>query len=270
MLKNNYIDWKQNLKTDPNWIPPIDGEFIPHILPILASIPLVKNPNNDLISAKLTYENIPAEVKTPNGTISGEQLKALIGFTAIARRSVLMPKLSQTKNPVYGLYTPLVLYAHKLYNDINYGSWDTTPNPHLHAFLGTTLFMAHASAIENGKPEVLINTAKVKVLRKEALTYKSGAKAGTQDKATAHRCNLQKLDVKSRVGDTKPQKYTKYAVMSFLQLWLCNAELRNSDSMILDFYDWDNTPKAYDAVFKKDSVVHIKPEKSELDKLWEL
>jgi len=265
VLKNNYTQWKSNIKTDPKWIPPIDSEFIPHILPILATIPLVKN-DNGKISPKLTYANIPEKLNTPNGIITGEQVKSLIGFIAVARRSVLLPKITQGRIPKYGLYTPLVLYAHKLYNDIPYDSWDTTPNAYLHGFLGTTLYEAYTSAIDNGKPEL----NNIKKLREEALTFKSGVKKGQQDKVTAHRCNLQSLDQRNaRDGTTVKKKYSKYAVMSFLQLWLCNAELRDTDAMILDLYNWGNIPKEYDAVVKVDTP-EIVNKKTALDELWDI
>jgi len=266
MTNNDYKQWKANLKSDPNWTPPVDQNFIPNILPILASLQLVKNPDTGKICPKLTYNNIPHSVTTPNGKISGEQLKALISVTATARRSVLLPKTTQVKNPIHGLYTPLVLYAHKLYNNISYNQWDRTLNPYLHAFLGTSLYNSYKSAMTNGKPSV--DASNISKLRKLALTYKSGVKKGMQDKATAHRCNLLSLPVHGRNG-IEDKKYTKYAVMSFLQLWLCHVELRK-DSMILDLYDWDNMPEAYDAVSTISAKAEIKEEKTDLDLLWEI
>lgn len=264
MIKTNFKQWKENLKSDPNWKPPVDQNFIPNILPIFAAIQLVKDPDTGKISPKLTWENIPASVKTPNGIIPGDQLKALISFTGLARRSVLLPKTTQVKNPTYGLYTPLVLYAHKLYNNISYGQWDRTRNPYLHVFLGTVLYTAYDDAMQNGKPN--IDMSKIKELRKSALTYKSGIKKGTQDKATAHRCNLLILPYKGRDTDKLEKKYSKYFVMSVLQLWLCNVNLRN-DAMILDLYDWDNKPKAYDAVIEEKKVIE---EKTAIDLVWDI
>ena len=171
--------------------------------------------------------------------------------------------------PKYGLFTPLVLYAHKLYNNIGYDRWDTTPNPYLHAFLGTTLYEAFVTAITNGRPAFLKDKTEIKELRKIALTYKTGAKQGQQDKATSHRCNLQTLDIRTKEG-TKPMNYSKYAVMSFLQLWLCNAQLRDTDAMILDLYDWGNIPKGYDAVVAKVKHIKVPKEKTALDDLWDI
>jgi len=266
MLNINYIEWKSNLKIDPKWVPPLDELFIPHILPILASIPLVKN-SSGKISPKLTYTGIPDIVHTPNGDIPGPQVQALLGFVALARRSVLLPKTTQTKYPQYGLYTPLAMYAHKLYNNISYGSWDKTPTDYLHVFLGTTLFTTYKSAVTNGKP--LINPLSISKLRKEALTFKSGIKIGTQDKATAHRCNLLTLDVQDSDKITK-KKYSKYAVMSFLQIWITNVEYRDTEAMILDFYDWDNIPQALDSTISKPVTKEVIEEKSDVDKLWDI
>lgn len=265
MLKNNYVQWKQNIKTDPNWIPPVDQEFIPHILPILASITLVKN-DNGKICPELTYKNIPEIVKTPNGNIAGEQVKALIAFTGMVRRSLLLPKTTQSKYPQYGIYTPLAMYAHKLYHNVGYDQWSQRLSPYLLVFMGTTLYSAYESAKKNDKPD--LNIATIKELRKEALTYKSGVKKGKQDRSTSHRCNLKTLNVRSRTGDITQKVYTKYAVMSFLQLWLCHAELRQ-DSMILDLFDWGNTPKALDATVAK-AKVEVVNERTTLDEAWEL
>jgi len=265
MLKTNYIEWKQNIKTNPDWKPPIDQEFIPHILPILAAIPLVKNESGK-ICPKLTYQHIPDIIKTPNGTIPGDQVKALLGFTAIIRRSVLLPKTTQTKHPQYGIYTPLAMYAHKLYNNIGYERWSQEINPYLTAFLGTTLFNAFKVAKTNGKPDL----ANIVALRKEALTYKSGAKSGTMDKITAHRCNVISLDVKSRDGSIEKKKYTKYAVMAFLQLWICNVSLRDTEAMLLDLYNWGNVPDALDSCKTTFVPDALQAEKSDLEDLWSI
>jgi len=251
----NYSDWKHNILTTQEhdaksrWSPKVTSEFLPHIIPILAAIPLVRLENGKISSEK-TYKALEGTVvKTVNGTIDGNQVQSLLWCLAKLPRGKLMPSLVQTKQSTYASFTPLALYAQKLHNNIMYSEWDqNVTDRYLAIFLGLSLFDAFASIKKMGVP--LVDALKARELRKESLTIKTGQKAGEISLVTSNKCNLKKLPARTG-SDIEDKLYNKYIIMMTLQTWLANAQCRNVDSMLLDLNDWDNIPKAIDAGIPK-------------------
>ena len=221
---------KLAMSKEITWKPKLSDEFLNHCLPVLASIPLVTNASGKL-DPKLIMQDLDTGNKftTPNGLITGYNLRFLISFIYKCPRGDLLPG-SQTKYPTLAALTPIVLYANKLYNNIAYSQWDKS-SFNMPLFLGYKL-----------QPilEVKDNPIDYDVLelRKVALAYGSTAKkAGELAPVTGYKMNLKEID---------NTKLPMIAMMMYLQVWLANAAIRNTDSMILDPVDWDNIPEAVD------------------------
>jgi len=217
--KNKSIKWK----------PPFAASFLEHTLPIFASVPLKKNPEGLISSTEVfnTLENTPI-ITTPNGDMAGKNILQLIKLMYFAKRGDFIVG-SQIRGSRLATYTPLFLYAHKLYNDVPYSSWDKA-DTRLRPLLGMVL--QHILDVKK-----IPDTFDAKIERELALTFKTGAKAGTMEKPYNYKCVISELN-----GVTMP----KTAIMMLLQLWLANSSVRNTDSMILDPLEWDNAPEPLD------------------------
>lgn len=210
-------DWLDNAKMDANWKPEISADWLEKQLIKLKEVPLISNPAG-LYSAKLAIK----QMKQDN-----IELVNLVGFLYYINRSALIP--SQTKNPRLGALTPLVMYAHKFYNDIPYSAW--AREVELAYFLGRGL----ESLLEVKEPIIISDDEKIK-LRVTALTTKT-----TQEMQAA---NSYKFNVIT-INDTKYSGKNNIGRM-LLQTWLANGTLRDIESMILDPFDWDLVPDALD------------------------
>jgi len=240
-----------------------------HLLPIFSSVKLYGNENK--ISATKTFKNIPNVIHTPNGDIPKEIVLSMLKAIYNVPRSKLISK-SLTKNPRFGTWTPIFMYAHKLNNNIKYEAWDKKDEM-LKYFLGSGL-----EWILEPIPFKEYSDEEFKEARIQALTVKS---SGELKPATAYKCNLASIKVLNEAWDESSPKITeeceapwghqaasidyqvdewdqdkyeiihvpKGAIMMLLQLWLGNASIRDtSGAMILDPYNWDKIPKARDVV----------------------
>lgn len=223
------LDWRKEQEKDHNFKPPtLTDAWLPEQLPKLAALPLVWakgliNPSETLKK----YKSMDAEIIL------------LITLLYNVPRSTLVQKIGQ--NPTLGTLTPLPMYAHKLYNDIPYNKWDRA-SEHTKFFLGRGL----EKVLEFNRP-VSLNIKEILELRKAALSYRTGAKAGTMSKLTSYKCNQVVLNNKKWTTSQE-----RNIIRMIMQTWIANIELRNEDSMILDPYDWSNIPEAVDAVVQKE------------------
>jgi len=222
--------------------------FLQQALVIFAHCHPVKS--DALYSMSDTINALPDEIVTDNGYVTKENFKGLLVLLYNLPRSFFVKKMGQ--NPTLGSFTPLFLYAHKLYNDINYDEW-AKDDPMIQFALGIFLF----SAIDTAPLSRITLSAKELVeLRTTALTYQSGAKAGTMEKVTGFKMPM-------RLSLAEGVVLHKQTSFMLLQTWICNATVRNVKSMILDPWDWDNIPDAIDAVPEPVSVVPTDPGRSE-------
>ena len=241
-----FKDWNENILKDKNWNPPVNKSiFLEEQLHPLSEIPLVKNASGKY-DATLILQNLKDTQET-------ETIQR-ISFLYHINRSKIMPV--QTKFPRLGALTPLALYAHKLYNDITYESWDKS-SPHLKYFLGRNL-----EGILTIKEPITLLHADILALRAKALTYASGAKAGEMAELTSNKFNATELIYKKLTCGGSKAKNENIGRM-LLQLWLANAAVRQEGVMILDPFSWDKVPEAIDEVVKV-------PEKREIDKWWDI
>ena len=254
-FKTLYEDAKKS-KSIPNskWVPKTSPEFLNHILPVLASMPLFKNEHGfyDADSMMLNLKTC-GNVKTPNGTINGINIWHLVGFLYYANRGQLIKEsfknASQTKAPRLASLTPLVLFAHKLYNEIPYGDWSKKGNM-IKIFLGEPL--NHILRVDKD-PKLTMD--QVIEYRKQALTPL--AEGSSMAALTAYKFNIKELNnidftyqITTSTGKPRTVKNIP-ALAMYLQTWLANVEIRDTESMILDPIVWDNIPESYDSIAPK-------------------
>lgn len=199
--------------------------FIPHTLALFAKVQLHRS-DDGLISAGKSILAVDDQT-----TID------LIKFTASANRSKMYP--STIKEHTFKAFTPLFMYAHKLYNGIGYGEWDRE-DKYIHYVLGRALSNMKEFADNNEKPVYTLE--EVKQLRNDLMVYKSGAKAGQVESPLGYKmlkCGGIPADI----------------MRMELQTWIANAELRDEKAMILDMWDWINIPEPYDVVIESTPIV---------------
>ena len=236
MINTNWKNYAELAKTDKTDNHGYKDDFLNHCLPLFASIPLKRNADN-LISAAdslLPYwKDDTLTIKTPNGKMNGRNLINLMSFVYRVNRSKFLTQ-AMTKAPRFGTFTPLPMYAHKLYNDVSYGEYARVDDIWTRLMLGNT-FLAEIVTVESN-PKIL--PSKLRELRKAALTYSSGVNKGKEAKIT-----LNKMRVKSINGTPYPVA----AMYMYFQVWLANGQLRDKEAMILDPVNWGNVPDAWDA-----------------------
>lgn len=200
--------------------------FIPHTLALFATVKLIRNDNN-LISMTETMRNN-----------QDNDIDRLVIFTGKANRSLLY--YSKVKLSTHKAYTPLFMYAHKLYNDVEYTEWDKE-DPAIEWALGRTLYRALEYARNNPNPNFSLE--RIKELRYNSMTYRAGKKAGITAPIT---------DFKMHAYEDIPAEVMRM----LLQTWILNAELRDDKAMILDIWDWDNIPAPLDSLPELDIWDH--------------
>ena len=232
-----------------------EDNFLPHCIPMLASIPLVRNENNK-ISVLETMQKCKTLdiVSTPNGKTTGANLVNLVKFLHNQNRSVLM-KSASTKNPTYGSLTPMLLYAHKLHHNVKYEEWDKK-DPGIHVALGKAL----SPILEiDHHPKWTKDLSQLNQIRREYSIYKSGKKKGTICPYHGYKGTKLSipLDDDENLCDFVEKNTTYPIIVSsiYLQLWIAHSSLRVPGVMILDPLDWDNVPKALDEIEIARSVV---------------
>ena len=163
--------------------------------------------------------------------MTGINVFRLIMFIYYAKRGDLIHG-TQNKNPTLASLTPIFMYAHKLYNDIPYSRWDAKDD-YMPQSLGRTLEpILKIDKLPDPKDYDLVET------RNEALTYKSGKRAGELSPITGYKCNIR------RIGEID---LPNIAMFMILQLWIANASLRNENSMILHPINWGEVPVPFDS-----------------------
>jgi hypothetical protein len=214
------------------WKPSFADSFVDHTLPILASVKLEYTAGK--VSSLDTFTGITdtKTIETPNGTIASSNVLQLIRLLYFTKRGGFI-SASQIRKPRLATFTPLMLYAHKLYNEVPYSAWDRS-DKRMYLFLGNTLDLILEV---DSLPDLTID--KLLEYRKEALTYKSGAREGKMEQAFNYKCGVKFIE---------DIAYSIPVIQMMLQLWLAHSSVRNTESMILDPLDWDNVPEALDAV----------------------
>ena len=258
-MKITNIDWNTlaenaelNLElNNKNWsfLQPFYLISFDHLLPVFAAVPLIRNSKNK-ISATETLKNMPDVVDTINGPITKNTVMNMLKLIYHAPRSKLLLK-PQNKEPRFGSYTPIFMYAHKLHNNVMYEEWDKD-DKWLKFLLGRQLeWLLHFDR----DIKIVLNDAEFEHNREVMLTTKTGLNAGNQAALTAYKCNAKHVRVETEGGwDYIPMP--KMALIMLMQTWICNASVRyTSGCMILDPYNWDAIPVARDTSIPKKEPV---------------
>ena len=198
--------------------------FIPQALARLNELQLSRV--NDKIDAKELLRQI---MDYP------DKLAIWMLFVFATRGSILASPQTVVTRRDYCTLTPLVMYAFKLYRNVAYSAWDRS---------------TISSVVAPALVEAMLFDKVVEVtpeLQEEALTYKTGAKAGTKELSTNYKLTLplsyRQLDM------------PKLAGYMYLQTWCAHPTIRSS-AMILDPLDWDNMPKPLVPVDIEDKAQH--------------
>lgn len=202
---------------------------------------LVKAEKKDYIGSLLSCLSDVEWVKEKGKVSPSLTLEGIIGDERIILSilGLMYPKTHMkplTKNPKYSAFTPLAMYAAKLYADIPYSDWNCQ-DPYIRFFLGKHL--TYLYKYRNGYN----NTLEGKELRKVYQKPKPVCWQAFKDKAEHF----------SRIFDTsgqedlvlEPSEQVKLIHM-VAQYWLANVKYRDTDTMILDPWNWDRIPPALD------------------------
>jgi hypothetical protein len=126
----------------------------------------------------------------------------------------------------YSALVPIILAGVKRYQNVGYNCWAITPDCRL---IAEDLLAAMFCDYPDLGSERLLE------IREQGLTIKSGAKAGSVQKATS-KWTL------TGIQDTELHGLPKLAVTMLAQIWVANPSLR-TELMILDPKNWDVMPK---------------------------
>ena len=198
--------------------------FIPHILAAFASVPLVYR--DDGISMMDTMKSV-INSSSSFLSLTGKQISQLVMFAGEVNRSKLYS--SAYKEHTFKAFTPLFMYAHKLYNNVEYTEWNKDDEAIQYA-LGRTLYKCLEHAKKNSKPD--FTTENIKALRANLMTVKKTGEV------------KQTLNYKMLGWEGVPPDIMRME----LQTWIANAELRDEKAMILDIWDWGHIPESYDVL----------------------
>jgi hypothetical protein len=172
------------------------------------------------------------------GTISGLQyLKdnldpkserdlGIYRFLMLDSRSSYLEKMVSSENKQFCTLVPLILYAHKLYNSVEYSRWERE----------TLSFVVNPSLCDAMLTEIdgSISTERLLELREHGLTVMSGAKQGeVRNPATTYGLY--------RLAGTELEGYNSLTNIMLTQIWAAHPNNRTK-YMILDPMNWDVMP----------------------------
>jgi hypothetical protein len=147
------------------------------------------------------------------------------------KRSLLVA--TQTKNPEYATFTPLIMMGQKRMKGLDYESWRNSSG--LQYILEPRLFDAMILAPEDLEICASLGSDRLLEIQVQGLTTKSGKTAGSMKpaKSTWSLTGIQ---------DTEIGHLPKLTQTIITQCWLAHPELR-TPYMILDLENWDSMPK---------------------------
>jgi hypothetical protein len=174
----------------------------------------------------------PSETYARMGKDNNELGKQLVSlFYQVSRSQLIALKLTDRRVLDYNTAVPLFMSAYKLYDDIGYEEWDKE-DKFIKYFLGKPLEGLYELDDWELPSDFDIDQARI-----DSQTSASGAKAGETEPPTSYKFNTAKwtptITRKDMIGRMT------------LQTWAYNVEYRH-DKMILDPWNWDNMPEAYD------------------------
>ncbi len=151
------------------------------------------------------------------------------------KRGSLVKSQSNPEFVNYSALVPLVLAAHKRFNNIPYSAWDVLLDcPLIEASLLEAMLWRDEELFSGNKLNISLD--RLLEIRKQGLTTKSGANYGVVAKPTSTWCLRG-------IRDTELAHVPKLVGTMLTQIWVAHPSLR-TNYMILNPYDWDNMPEA--------------------------
>ena len=158
---------------------------------------------------------------------------------------------SATANPEWATLTPIFLWGMKEEHGIPYSSWK---GEKLKFCFPSILWDSIEYARNWSRSDLMEEIGDISLARATVQTYLTGKKKGQRDALTSYKCNSLRT---SQGGKWIPGMLLRI----ILQLWVANAAYRKPGVMILDPWDWDETPAALDDV-EPVQTSRIKPKRS--------
>ena len=172
-------------------------------------------------------------------SIENEQLKALVKYLAkLSSRSELYAG-SANKHVRHCALVPLFMAAQKEYNGIKYEQWSKEDK-----YLRETMSYVLYDELKKWKSIPLADSA-IKVARENALKNRQGRRIAPSA------WPFHSVEI----GGVKASA-SSLGRHIVLQTWMANVEYRN-EYMILDRFNWDTIPKAFDAEVKPTIKIEV-------------
>lgn len=208
--------------------------FVENCMTLFSKVTLVKN-ENGLYSAKQTIDAITDISIEDSNTrdISGTKYltitrNMIIDYIWIFR-NLTPSKIGSTKYPAL---VPVFLYAHKLYNNIEYDQWDWNE---VEIRVLTSLFLLTA----------MVNASKVPSLNELGINKKE------LREQLLPNVPYTAWPLKQLSFEHDGYFYDKELLIMELQLWKANVNTRDEEKFILDAYNPSNIPAPLDVAIPK-------------------
>lgn len=238
VVKQNQLDWTTHLSSKKNWltdnnIKQIGQDWLyPKLLTHFASFQTNTTAEGQKIDC-LQYLKDNLDFNDPWN-------KGLLLFMKIDKRSLTLQVQNRGSGLQYCSLIPLIMAAHKKYNNVPYSRWDYNT---MHYIVNPSLLEAmswsHEHDLDNDHDDFYndwgISRNDLRELRIEALTYKSGDKKGqVKDPKSTYTVN----STSNPIFASMP---TLTRIMA-VQTWCAHPDNRHQ-YMVLSTYDWDKIPE---------------------------
>ena len=193
--------------------------MLPQLLANFAKWRLIRLPDTNKIDAKLTIlANCEQDLKQRGMFLVASKLP----------RSKLVKRQNSELGAHYGALVPLILAAHKKFNQVPYKDWcKSTVKYCVDKNLAQAMLL-----LPNDIPQ--LSWERLLEIRQQGLIVKSGSGLGSQKDPIS-------TWALTGIQDTELGHLPKLAVTMLTQIWLAHPSLRNQ-YMVLDPINWDHMP----------------------------
>ncbi len=217
---------------------------------LLAKIPLVRNENNK-VNFKETLVQFKEPIYHPSlGHVDYKTIKSFLrGFATTNFSDIVESKM---KLGIFNQAVPLILYAHKQYNNVPYEDW-WDGDMFVQNALGKYLQWVPKMRLELEFDTTFEKCADKNFSFEEVRAVAATDKYDIRHPYTSYKCN--------KVGTATFDVLDSGARRMLLQLWIWNAAKRNK-WMILNWSNWDDMPEAVDVIESSPASAFTKEEEA--------
>lgn len=237
VVTQNNLDWSTHLSSKNNWL--IDNNIkqigqdwlYPKLLTHFATFKTNASAEGKIDCLKYLKDNLD---------FNDPWNKGLILFMKIDKRSLTLQVQNRGSGLQYSSLVPLIMSAHKKYDNIPYTRWDYHTMKYIvNPSLLEAMSWWHDHPIDNDHDDFYndwgISRNDLRELRIEALTYKSGDKKGqVKDPKSTYTVN----STSNPIFASMP---TLTRIMA-VQTWCAHPDNRHQ-YMVLNTNDWDKIPE---------------------------